>query len=104
MTSIRKALATALAMVALTLTTVTSAGASTSHQHTMRNDARMCAAFNRWEANDQQGDAAQWARFLPGTNRWLYWDGMTLVFAIEHHAPTGVLWRAADHVWDDCHS
>jgi hypothetical protein len=100
---ILKALAAALTTAAFTLTTVTSTGASTNHQRTLRNDARMCAAFTTWADHDQQGDAERWARYLPGTGRWLYWDGETLVFAIEHHAPRGVVWQAFDHVWSDCY-
>lgn len=79
------------------------AGASTHHQHTSANNTRLCAAVTTWMNHGQAGDAERWTRYLPGTGRWLYWDGMTLVFAIGYHAPRGVLWQATDHVWSDCH-
>lgn len=78
------------------------AGAATNHQHTAANDARMCAAFNRWADNDSRGDAEVWARYLPGTDGYLYRDGLTFAWAIKHNAPHPVLRNTFEYVWGDC--
>ena len=96
------ALLPAVVTAGAVLASTGTAGAATHHQHTGRNDARMCAAFNHWAGNDQRGDAEVWARYLPGTSDWLYADGLSFAWAIHHHAPRRVLGDLFGYVWGDC--
>lgn len=77
------------------------AGAGT-HRDTVANDQRMCSAFMAWANHDGRGDAERWAQYLPGTDGYLYRDGLTFAWAIEHHAPHPVLSNTFGYVWADC--
>ncbi len=96
------ALLTLAGMAAGLAVTGTGVVRAASHGDHVTADQRMCVAFDRWSNRDGRGDAIVWARYLPGTDGYLYRDGLTFAWAIKTHAPHPVLRNAFEYVWSDC--